>query len=157
MRRRGTQLTAGLYREGVPHSQIWKVDADDFGLAPTKIKCGDLDGSGEAPGVQLEFEHEGCPGGAAVAYSAREAELVGHALIQAASKIAPSDRLRQRHRKWRREIETTQPARIPPVEVIALGSTQEACDLLAVLSDLPDDDERKARLADVITQLEIPF
>lgn len=156
--RRGTQLTSREAKEGIPLRRTWTIDADDFGLAPTKVICGDLDGSGEAPGVQLEFEHVGCPQGAAVAYSAREAELVSRALSEAASRIKPSERLRQRHRKWTREDQMMQqPERPAAIEVISLGSVAEASALAKVLDDLDDKDPRKKVLADVIAQLEIPF
>lgn len=72
-----------------------RVPINDFGDAKITIEVGDVDGSGEAPGVNLVFEHDFIGNGiASVALSAREAEAVGQKLLTAASKISPSERLR---------------------------------------------------------------
>lgn len=156
--RAGNQRTYQERAVGEVRRRTWEIEVADFGLAITKVVCGDMDGSGEAPGVQLEFEHEGCPGGAALAMGGHEAELVARALTQAASKIKPSDRVRARRRRWQRSVETSeQPARPPAVETIELGSSAEATALAAVLAELPDDDPRKRILADVIRQVAVPF
>lgn len=155
--RRGSQLTHKEVVRGEPKRRVWTIDAKDFGFAPTTVFCGDLDGSGEAPGVQLEFEHEGCPSGAAIAYSGDEAELVARALVQAASGIKPHERLRVRTRRWFREVEV-QPKQAPPAaETIALSTPEVANTLLDILNDLHPKDPRRIRVAEVIEQLEIPF
>lgn len=157
MSRKGNQLTQRELLHGPVRSRTWDIEVQDFGYAPTKVTMGDLDGSGEAPGVQLEFEHIGCPGGAGIAMSGGEAELVARALVQAASHIKPHERLRVRRRRWRRETQVTQPSRPAAIDTVSLGSTEEAGALAAVLRELDDDDPRKRVLADVILQLEIPF
>ena len=156
MARRGNQLF-GTLPDGTPRRRVWEVKIDDFGYADLKVWMGDIDGSGEAPGVQIEFEHVGCPGGAAISLSGREAKLAARAINQAADHIKPHENLRVRKRKWERSVEVDQPELAKPIEVITLGSTTEATALAAVLAELPDDDPRKKILADVITQLEIPF
>lgn len=159
--RRGTQLTSSEHAPGTIRARVWSVDVEDYGLALTKIKTLDIDGSGEAPGVTMEFEHVGCPEGAAIAFSAREAELISRAFAQAAAAIKPSMRLRAHRARWRRELVTDQSQQptqeLKPVELIALGGDDQADALLAVLKGLPNSDPRKDLLRDVIKQLEIPF
>lgn len=155
MRRRGSQIF-GTLPDGTPRRRIWTVDIDDFGYADFKVWMGDLDGSGEAPGVQIEFEHVGCPGGAALSLSGREAKLVSRAIEQASDHIKPHENLRIRKRKWERKIEVAQPEMAKPVESILLGSTREAEVLARILNELPDGPDKKI-LKDVITQLELPF
>lgn len=80
--------------------QRWEIGVDEFGPVDVSVELGDIDGSGEAPGVQLEFRHDF--GGGAFAMSGREAELLGRALIQAGGEIAPHERLKASRVKWRR-------------------------------------------------------
>jgi hypothetical protein len=87
-------------RPGPIRRRRWKVDVDEFGYADCEVVTGDIDGSGETPGIQLEIQHDYTDGPRAIALSAREAELIGRALQQAAATIKPSERLRARRRKW---------------------------------------------------------
>lgn len=108
-----SQLVAGALREyrggkTRPFPRFrrrWDIKIDDYGEARCRVLHGDLDGSGEAPGVQLEIEHTFIqPGHAGLAMSAREAELLAKALERAASQIKPSERLRARRRKWSESV-----------------------------------------------------
>jgi hypothetical protein len=90
----------------------YTVDIDECGNAEAVMYCGDADGSGEMPCVVQEIRHDFLPGGvAAVAYSAREAELVARGLLFVAGELKPHERLRTRHQKWKREV-----ADLPPLE-----------------------------------------
>lgn len=132
----------------------WTVDADDFGFCEVVIENGDMDGSGEAPGVQFQFQHEFTDGPVAAAFSAREAELIGRALTQAAACIRPSERLRQRTSKWRREQvgdPSAQPA--PPKVPTVLKLTDEEAQALAFALK----GNRDSRLRDLRDQIEVPF
>lgn len=76
----------------------------DFGEADVTIRVGDMDGSGDAPGVELSLSHDvDGPHAAAIALSAQEAEVVGQLLIRAAAKIPPSERLRVVRRNLNRQ------------------------------------------------------
>jgi hypothetical protein len=131
-------------------SDCWTIDVDDYGFADVKVRTGDLDGSGEAPGVQLEIEHTGRA--IALAMSAREAELVARALLRGASLILPHMRLRATRRKWSHEvISQPPPTRDPVAETIEV--TPEEADLLLALVKEHGGEE----LEGVLAQLEVPF
>lgn len=106
----------------VRRAHRWRIDVDEFGVAILEVVAADLNGSGEAPGVQLEFEHQGSGGRQAVALSAREAELTSKALAQAAGTIRPHERLRQKHQKWARTVD--------PVEAPTQVNLQPAAHLI---------------------------
>lgn len=139
----------------------WTVDVDDFGFADFVVTTGDIDGSGETPGVQMEFEHEYMPGRAALAMSAREAELASRALAQAAAEIAPHQRLLTRRSKWRRE-ELEEPSAqpnvpAPPTDKIEL-TVEEADFLLGQLKKARVASPEAKRIRDaLIEKLEVPF
>lgn len=131
-------------------SDCWTIDVDDYGFADVKVRTGDLDGSGEAPGVQLEIEHTGRA--IALAMSAREAELVGRALLQGAKLILPHMRLRATRRRWQHE-RITQPA--PPRDPVAESievSPDEADALVCLIKEHGDE-----VLEGVLSRLEVPF
>lgn len=103
-----SQLVVGALREGFKDvhthgSNRIDIKIDDIGRGEVTVRVGDMDGSGECPGVQLEFEHEFSGGRKAIALSAREAELVSRALVCGATQLRPSDRLRTRRRKWQQQ------------------------------------------------------
>lgn len=93
------------HRPPLIQRQRWTIDIDEFGYAEARVHLGDIDGSGETPGVQLEIEHDYTDGPKAIALSAREAELLGRALLQAGKGIRPHERLRARRRKWQHHAE----------------------------------------------------
>jgi hypothetical protein len=128
----------------------WIVEVDDYGFADVKVRTGDLDGSGEAPGVQLEIEHSG--GAIALAMSAREAELLAKALWQGAKQILPHMRLRATRRKLTHErLRQPSPSRGPVAETIEL-SVEEADLLVALIKEHGDE-----QLGGVLAQIEVPF
>lgn len=131
---------------------LWEVEVDDYGFADVKVRTGDLDGSGEAPGVQLEFEHEMTRGPVALALSAREAELLAKALAQGAKLILPHMRLRASRSKFKRSrIKQPRPLKPGVAETIEL-STEEAEGLIALIKRHGDKE-----LEGVLAQLEVPF
>lgn len=75
-----------------PYSAL--IDVSDLGEGHVHVKVGDMDGSGDAPGVQIELDHPFLSEAAAMAMTAREAEALGRALLRAADSIPPSERLR---------------------------------------------------------------
>lgn len=83
-------------------SPNFRIDVADYGFADCVVKAGDLDGSGEAPGVQLEFQHSFMDQLAALAMSPREAVLLGRALIQAAQFVEPFFKKKPSQSKWTR-------------------------------------------------------
>jgi hypothetical protein len=131
----------------------WRVEIDDYGFADLEITAADLNGSGEAPGVQLEFEHEGSAGRQAIAFSAREAELVGRALHQAAQTIQPHERLRARKQKWERKVlpdeAPTQVNLQPKAETIDI-TPEESVILSKLIANVPG-------LERIAEKLDIPF
>lgn len=136
----------------------WRIDIDDFGFADFEITTGDIDGSGETPGVQMEFEHEYMSGRAALAMSAREAELASRALAQAAASIVPHQRLLTRRSKWRRE-ELEEPSaqpNVPPPPTDKIDLTVEEADWLTdTLRAMPDQDNPEVK--SLLAKLEVPF
>lgn len=90
------QVASSRRASGPKGFQSVTYTVGDYGKAKVRITVGDMDGSGEAPGVQLEIEHylAGPSNPVAVALSGREAEDVAHLLHRAANSISPSDRLR---------------------------------------------------------------
>lgn len=101
----------------------YEIDVTDFGQARCVVDVGDLDGSGEAPGIQLELEHVG--GHLATAFSARESELLARALLMSAAEVEPHERLKQRVAKWRQSLHPVaepvqQRFERPPTETVEL-------------------------------------
>jgi hypothetical protein len=82
-------------------SAHFTVPVNDYGKAEVELILGDVDGTGESPGVELVIRHPLIedPNGASVALSGREAEELGAALLNVASRISPSDRLRPLRRR----------------------------------------------------------
>lgn len=132
----------------------WRVEIDDYGFADLEITAADLNGSGEAPGVQLEFEHEGSAGRQAIAFSARESELVSRALHQAAQTILPHERLRARKQKWERKVlpvdEAPTQVNLQPTAATVDVTPEEAVILSKLIAHVPGLE----RIRDL---LEIPF
>jgi hypothetical protein len=100
-----TTLLLGALREGRQarlsrDKSRFEINIGDMGDALVRVYVGDIDGSGESLGVQLDFEHEFGKG--AVAFGAGEAEIVGKALLAAAATIPPSARLRTKAQRWDR-------------------------------------------------------
>lgn len=90
-------------RAAVKRSVTW-LPIKGYGKAEVVITVGDMDGSGDAPGVQLEIAHALIEGGSAsVAFSGQEAEAVAAALHAAAQKIPPSERLRPVRRRLKQQ------------------------------------------------------
>jgi hypothetical protein len=74
----------------------WKVDVKDYGTVDMRVTVGDADGSGEAPAVQIEFEHEFGKG--AVAMSSREVDALINVLRRGSTMIRPLERRKPRIR-----------------------------------------------------------
>lgn len=110
--RAGARDSGGSTRHG-----RYEVDVDTFGAARFVVAVGDIDGSGELPGVQMEIEHQFTDGPRAIAFSSREADLAARALLMASAEIQPHEALRARRRKWNRSLDgdtrTDQPSREP--------------------------------------------
>lgn len=131
---------------------LWEIEVDDYGFADVRVRTGDLDGSGEAPGVQLEFEHVMTRGPVALALSAREAELVSKALAQGAALILPHMRLKASRAKFKRgRVKQPPPSRPGVAETIEL-STEEALALIELVKR-----HGGTELEGVLAQLEVPF
>lgn len=131
---------------------LWEIEVDDYGFADVRVRTGDLDGSGEAPGVQLEFEHVMTRGPVALALSAREAELLAKALDQGAKLILPHMRLRVTRSKFKRSrIAQPRPLASGVAETIEL-STEEAEELIVLIKKHGGEN-----LEGVLAQLEVPF
>lgn len=78
--------------------KIWRLKIKDYGEAEFRVRLGDADGSGEAPCVQIEFEHEFSGGPKAVALSGREVDALRKVLELASKRISPYERARARYR-----------------------------------------------------------
>lgn len=131
---------------------LWEIEVDDYGFADVKVRTGDIDGSGEAPGVQLEFEHIMTRGPVALAMSAREAELLAKALDQGAKLILPHMRLRASRSKFRRSgIKQPHPPKPGVAETVEL-SVEEALGLIELIKKHGGDE-----LEGVLAQLEVPY
>lgn len=132
-------------------SDLWEIEVDDYGFADVRVRTGDIDGSGEAPGVQLEFEHIMTRGPVALAMSAREAELLAKALDQGAKLILPHMRLRASRSKFKRKTEQPHPPKPGVAETIEL-SVEEVLGLIDLIKKHGGDE-----LEGVLAQLEVPF
>ena len=97
-----SQLVAGALRERSAvtlRRRTWNVEVEDFGDALVRVDVGDLDGSGDAPGINVAICHEFDE--AAVALSIRESRQLRRALELAEREIPPHVDLGARHRRRR--------------------------------------------------------